>query len=339
MKLASLKHGRDGRLVVVSQDLNWFTDAFLIAPTLQAALDDWDVCGPRLQALADSLEHEGVPRGRFHERDAASPLPCAYQWADGSAYVNHVELVRRARGAEMPESFWTDPLMYQGGSDGFLSPRDPIPLADEAWGCDLEAEIVVVTGDVPQGATREEALAAIRLVGLVNDVSLRNLIPAELAKGFGFVQSKPASALSPVLVTPEALGDRWKDGKLHGVLTVQLNGQDFGRADAGVDMTFDFGTLIAHLAKTRSLVAGTIIGSGTVSNKDADGGPGRPVSEGGLGYSCIAEVRTVETILRGAAETPFLRHGDTVRIEMLDDRHHTIFGAIEQTVEPLPSDA
>ena len=339
MKLASLKHGRDGRLVVVSQDLNWFTDAFLIAPTLQAALDDWDVCGPRLQALADSLEHEGVPRGRFHERDAASPLPRAYQWADGSAYVNHVELVRRARGAEMPDSFWTDPLMYQGGSDGFLSPRDPIPLADEAWGCDLEAEIVVVTGDVPQGATREEALAAIRLVGLVNDVSLRNLIPAELAKGFGFVQSKPASALSPVLVTPEALGDRWKDGKLHGVLTVQLNGQDFGRADAGVDMTFDFGTLIAHLAKTRSLVAGTIIGSGTVSNKDADGGPGRPVVEGGLGYSCIAEVRTVETILRGAAETPFLRHGDTVRIEMLDDRHHTIFGAIEQTVEPLPSDA
>ncbi|WP_428060478.1 fumarylacetoacetate hydrolase family protein [Brevundimonas sp.] len=337
MKLASLKHGRDGRLVVVSQDLNWFTDAFLIAPTLQAALDDWENCGPRLQALAESLEHEGVPRGRFHERDAASPLPRAYQWADGSAYVNHVELVRRARGAEMPDSFWTDPLMYQGGSDGFLSPRDAIPLADESWGCDLEAEIVVVTGDVPQGSTRDEALAAIRLVGLVNDVSLRNLIPAELAKGFGFVQSKPASALSPVLVTPDALGDRWKDGKLHGTLSVQLNGQAFGRADAGVDMTFDFGTLIAHLAKTRSLGAGTIIGSGTVSNKDANGGPGKPVSEGGLGYSCIAEVRTVETILRGAAETPFLKHGDTVRIEMLDDRHHTLFGAIEQTVAPLPS--
>jgi fumarylacetoacetate (FAA) hydrolase len=335
MKLASLKHGRDGRLVVVSQDLNWFTDAFLIAPTLQAALDDWDHCGPRLQALAESLEHEAVPRGRFREHDAASPLPRAYQWADGSAYVNHVELVRKARGAEMPASFWTDPLMYQGGSDGFLSPRDPIPLADPAWGCDLEAEIVVVTGDVPQGATREEALAAIRLVGLVNDVSLRNLIPAELAKGFGFVQSKPASALSPVLVTPEALGDRWKDGRLHGGLTVQLNGKAFGKADAGVDMTFDFGTLIAHLAKTRSLCAGTIIGSGTVSNRDADGGPGKPVSEGGLGYSCIAEVRTVETILRGAAETPFLAHGDTVRIEMLDDRHHSIFGAIEQTVEPL----
>ncbi|WP_295214857.1 fumarylacetoacetate hydrolase family protein [uncultured Brevundimonas sp.] len=337
MKLASLKHGRDGRLVVVSQDLNWFTDAFLIAPTLQAALDDWDRCGPRLEALAESLEHEAVPRGRFHERDAASPLPRAYQWADGSAYVNHVELVRKARGAEMPESFWTDPLMYQGGSDAFLSPRDPIPLADEAWGCDLEAEIVVVVGDVPQGATREQALDAVRLVGLVNDVSLRNLIPAELAKGFGFVQSKPASALSPVLVTPEALGDRWKDGKLHGALSVQLNGQDFGKADAGIDMTFDFGTLIAHLAKTRSLGAGTIIGSGTVSNKDGDGGPGKPVSEGGLGYSCIAEVRTVETILRGAAETPFLKHGDTVRIEMLDARHHSIFGAIEQTVAPLSS--
>lgn len=334
MKLASLKHGRDGRLVVVSDDLHWFTDAFLVAPTLQAALDDWDRCEPQLRALAESLEHEAVPRGRFHEREAASPLPRAYQWADGSAYVNHVELVRKARGAEMPESFWTDPLMYQGGSDGFLAPRDPIPLADPAWGCDLEAEIVVVTGDVPQGATREEALAAIRLVGLVNDVSLRNLIPAELAKGFGFVQSKPASAMSPVLVTPEALGDRWKDGKLHGELTVQLNGQDFGRADAGVDMTFDFGTLIAHLAKTRSLCAGTIIGSGTVSNRDADGGPGRPVAEGGLGYSCIAEVRTVETLLRGKAETPFLAHGDTVRIEMLDDRHHSIFGAIEQKVQP-----
>jgi fumarylacetoacetate (FAA) hydrolase len=227
--------------------------------------------------------------------------------------------------------------MYQGGSDSFLPPRDPIPLADEAWGCDLEAEIVVVVGDVPQGATRDQALDAIRLVGLVNDVSLRNLIPAELAKGFGFVQSKPASALSPVLVTPDALGDRWKDGKLHGALSVQLNGEDFGKADAGVDMTFDFGTLIAHLAKTRSLGAGTIIGSGTVSNKDADGGPGKPVSEGGLGYSCIAEVRTVETILRGAADTPFLKHGDTVRIEMLDERHHSIFGAIEQTVAPLSS--
>ena len=334
MKLASLKHGRDGRLVVVSNDLNWFTDAFLIAPTLQAALDDWERCEPLLRALAESLEHEAVPRGRFHERDAAAPLPRAYQWADGSAYVNHVELVRKARNAEMPATFWTDPLMYQGGSDHFMGPRDAIPLKDEAWGCDLEAEIVVVTGDVPLGASRDEALAAIRLVGLVNDVSLRNLIPGELAKGFGFVQSKPASALSPVFVTPDALGDRWKDGKLSGALSVQLNGKDFGRADAGVDMTFDFGVLIAHLAKTRALIAGSIIGSGTVSNKDADGGPGKPVADGGLGYSCIAEVRTVETILTGEARTSFLKHGDTVRIEMLDDKHHTLFGAIEQTVAP-----
>ena len=335
MKLASLKHGRDGRLVIVSSDLHWFTDAFLIAPTLQAALDDWERCEPDLRALAKSLDHEAVPRGRFHEREAAAPLPRAYQWVDGSAYVNHVALVRQARGAEMPDSFWTDPLMYQGGSDGFLAPRDAIPLADESWGCDLEAEVVVVTGDVPQGVSREEALTHIRLVGLVNDVSLRNLIPAELAKGFGFVQSKPASALSPVFVTPDALGDRWTDGKLKGELSVQLNGVDFGKADAGVDMTFDFGTLIAHLAKTRALCAGTIIGSGTVSNRDAGGGPGRPVSEGGLGYSCIAEVRTVETLLRGKAETPFLKAGDTVRIEMLDNRHHSIFGAIEQVVEAV----
>jgi fumarylacetoacetate (FAA) hydrolase len=335
MKLASLKHGRDGRLVVVSSDLAWFTDAFLIAPTLQAALDDWERCEPRLRALAESLDHEAVPRGRFHERDAAAPLPRAYQWADGSAYVNHVELVRKARGAEMPASFWTDPLMYQGGSDHFMGPRDPIPLADESWGCDLEAEIVVITGDVPQGVTPDEARGYIRLIGLVNDVSLRNLIPGELAKGFGFVQSKPASALSPVFVTPDALGDAWKDGKLHGALSVQLNGQDFGRADAGVDMTFDFGVLIAHLARTRSLVAGSIIGSGTVSNKGTDGGPGKPIDQGGLGYSCIAEVRTVETILTGAPVTPFLKHGDTVRIEMLDDRHHSIFGAIEQVVVPL----
>ena len=332
MKLASLKSGRDGRLVVVSEDLAWFTDAFLIAPTLQAALDDWERVEPDLRALSESLEHGGVPRGRFHEREAASPLPRAYQWADGSAYVNHVELVRKARGAEMPASFWTDPLMYQGGSDEMLGPRDPIPLADEAWGCDLEAEIVVVTGDVPRGVSRDEALAHIRLVGLVNDVSLRNLIPAELAKGFGFVQSKPASALSPVFVTPDELGDAWVEGKLSGVLNVDLNGQPFGRADAGEDMTFDFGTLIAHLAKTRNLGAGTIIGSGTVSNRDADGGPGKPVDRGGKGYSCLAEVRTVETILDGAAATPFLKAGDRVRIWMEDASGHSIFGAIEQEV-------
>ncbi|AJP73310.1 fumarylacetoacetate hydrolase family protein [Sphingomonas hengshuiensis] len=333
MKLASLKHGRDGKLVVVSNDLAWCADASAIAPTLQAALDAWDRVAGDLANLATDLEHEAIPMMRFHERLAAAPLPRAYQWADGSAYVNHVALVRQARGAEMPDSFWHDPLMYQGGSDGFLGPRDAIPLRDEAWGCDLEAEVVVVTGDVPLGATRDEALAAIRLVGLTNDVSLRNLIPGELAKGFGFFQSKPASAFSPVFVTPDTLGDRWQDGKLVGTLMVDLNGKPFGRADAGADMTFDFGTLIAHAAKTRALGAGTIIGSGTVSNRDADGGPGKPIAEGGLGYCCIAEVRTVETILRGAPETPFLKAGDTVRIWAEDERHHPIFGTIEQTVE------
>lgn len=332
MKLASLKSGRDGRLVVVSDDLAWYADASHIVPTLQAALDEWERVAPALENLATDLAHGAIPKERFHEHDAASPLPRAYQWADGSAYVNHVALVRQARGAEMPESFWHDPLVYQGGSDGFLGPRDPVPLADESWGCDMEAEVVVVTGDVPQGASRDEALSLIRLVGLTNDVSLRNLIPAELAKGFGFFQSKPASAMSPVFVTPDALGERWRDGKLHGALNVDLNGKPFGRADAGVDMTFDFGTLIAHLAKTRSLTAGTIVGSGTVSNRDADGGPGKPIVEGGLGYSCIAEVRTVETILRGKPETSFLKKGDTVRIWMDDDRHHPIFGVIEQTV-------
>jgi len=332
LKLASLKHARDGRLVVVSDDLAWCADATHIAPTLQAALDDWDHAAPALQSLAEDLAHEAIPMMRFHERDAAAPLPRAYQWADGSAYVNHVALVRQARGAELPDSFWHDPLVYQGGSDGFLGPRDPIPLADEAWGCDMEAEIVVVTGDVPQGATRDEALAAIRLIGLTNDVSLRNLIPQELAKGFGFYQSKPASAFSPVFVTPDALGTRWKDGKLHGALNVDYNDEPFGRADAGADMTFDFGTLIAHLAKTRALGAGTIVGSGTVSNRDADGGPGKPLSESGLGYSCIAEVRMIETIASGAPVTPFMKHGDTVRIWMADEKHHPIFGVIEQVV-------
>jgi fumarylacetoacetate (FAA) hydrolase len=331
MKLASLKGGRDGRLVVVSNDLAWYSPADRIALTLQDALDDWDRCEPELRGLAESLEHGSVPRARFHEHDAASPLPRAYQWADGSAYVNHVALVRQARGAEMPESFWTDPLMYQGGSDGFLGPRDPIPLADEAWGCDLEGEVAVVTGDVPMGASREAALAAIRLVMLCNDVSLRNLIPGELAKGFGFFQSKPASAFSPVAVTPDALPN-WKDGKLHGKLEVELNGKPLGEADAGVDMTFDFGTLVAHAARTRALSAGSIIGSGTVSNRGPDGGPGKPIGQGGVGYSCLAEVRTVETILGGKPVTPFLRAGDTVRIQMVDARRHSIFGAIEQQV-------
>lgn len=332
MKLASLKAGRDGRLVVVSDDLAWYADAGAIAPTLQAALDDWAEAAPRLKALADDVNHEAIPRERFHERDAASPLPRAYQWADGSAYVNHVALVRQARGAEMPDSFWHDPLMYQGGSDAFLAPRDPIPLGDPAWGCDMEAEVVVVTDDVPAGIDAQAARDRILLVGLTNDVSLRGLIPPELAKGFGFFQSKPSSAMSPVFVTPDALGDRWRDGKLHGTLCVDLNGQPLGRADAGVDMTFDFGRLIAHAARTRHLGAGTIIGSGTVSNRDADGGPGKPIAEGGLGYSCLAEVRTVETIRGGAPATPFMQTGDTVRIWMDDERHHSIFGAIEQTV-------
>ena len=333
MKLASLKSGRDGRLVVVSNDLAWCADASDAAPTLQAALDDWDRAEPILKAIAASLDTGGVPRLRFHEHEAASPLPRAYQWADGSAYVNHVALVRRARGAEMPASFWTDPLMYQGGSDGFLGPRDPIPLADEAWGCDLEGEVAVIVGDVPQGASREAALAAVRLVMLANDVSLRNLIPGELAKGFGFFQSKPASAFSPVAVTPNALGEAWRDGKLHGVLDVTLNGQPLGVADAGVDMTFDFGTLIAHAARTRDLSAGTIVGSGTVSNLGADGGAGKPVSQGGRGDSCLAELRTVETLDSGAPQTPFLGHGDIVRIEMRGAQG-SIFGAIEQLVAP-----
>jgi fumarylacetoacetate (FAA) hydrolase len=332
LKLASLKGGRDGRLVVVSDDLAWCAEATHIAPTLQAALDDWDHAGPALASLAVDLQHEVIPMMRFHERNAASPLPRAYQWADGSAYVNHVELVRRARGAELPESFWTDPLMYQGGSDGFLAPRDPIPLADPEWGCDMEGEVAVITGEVPQGASREQALDAIRLVCLVNDVSLRNLIPAELAKGFGFFQSKPSSTLSPVAVSPDTLGEAWKDGKLHLPLLVTYNGQPFGKADAGVDMTFDFGTLVAHAAKTRALGAGTVIGSGTVSNRDADGGPGKPVADGGLGYSCIAEVRMIETIRDGKPSTPFMKAGDTVRIEMKDAHGHSIFGAIEQEV-------
>ena len=331
MKLASLKGGRDGRLVVVSNDLAWYAPADRIALTLQAALDDWDRCAPDLRGLAEGLEHGSVPKARFHEHEAASPLPRAYQWADGSAYVNHVALVRQARGAEMPDSFWTDPLMYQGGSDGFLGPRDPIPLGDPAWGCDLEGEVAVVTGDVAMGASAAEGLAAVRLVMLCNDVSLRNLIPGELAKSFGFLQSKPASAFSPVAVTPDAL-TTFKDGKLHGKLQVELNGQPLGEPDAGVDMTFDFGTLIAHAARTRDLAAGTIIGSGTVSNRSPDGGPGRPIADGGVGYACLAEVRTVETLVHGAPRTPFLKDGDTVRIEMRDARRHSLFGAIEQVV-------
>ncbi len=336
MKLATLKDStRDGKLVVVSRDLTRCSEVGHIARTLQAALDDWAHVGPRLQRVAEGLETGSQPFTRFHEHDAASPLPRAYQWADGSAYVNHVELVRKARNAEMPATFWTDPLMYQGGSDSFLAPREPIVMPeDEAFGIDMEGEVAVIVDDVPMGVSAEEARHAIRLIMLVNDVSLRGLIPAELAKGFGFFQSKPSSAFSPVAVTPDELGDAWDGGKLHLPLLVDYNGKPFGRANAGIDMTFDFGQLIAHAAKTRPLVAGTIIGSGTVSNK-LDGGPGKPVGEGGAGYSCIAEIRMIETIESGGPKTPFMKFGDTVRIEMKDESGHSIFGAIEQTVTML----
>ena len=332
MKLASLKRGRDGRLVVVSDDLHWCVDASPVAATLQEALDDWRHCGPLLAGMAEGLAHGSVPRERFHERDAAAPLPRAYQWADGSAYVNHVELVRKARGAELPESFWTDPLIYQGGSDVFLGARDPIELADEEWGLDFEAEVAVIVDDVPQGAPPDVAAAKIVLITLVNDISLRTLVPGELAKGFGFFQSKPPTAFAPVAVTPDALGPAWDGRKLHLPLRSAVNGQSFGAPEAGEEMTFDFGQLIAHAAKTRPLSAGTIIGSGTVSNRDLDGGPGRPIAEGGRGYSCIAEMRTVETLREGAPKTPFLRWGDRVEIEMLDEHGKTIFGRIDQSV-------
>jgi fumarylacetoacetate (FAA) hydrolase len=332
MKLASIKGGRDGRLVVVSQDLTRCADGGAVAPTLQMALDDWANAAPRLAELAEALEKGRAAGEPFDPAQCAAPLPRAFQWLDGSAYVNHVALVRKARGAEVPASFWTDPLMYQGGSDVLLGPRDPIPVADEAWGIDLEAEVVVILGDVPMGATREQAASAIRLIMLVNDVTLRNLTGPELAKGFGFVQSKPASAFTPVAVTPDDLGAAFDGAKVNLPLLSFVNGKPFGKPVTGNDMTFDFPTLIAHAAKTRALCAGTILGAGTVSNRDADGGPGKPIGEGGLGYSCIAEQRTVETILTGKPVTPFLKFGDTVRIEMRDARGRSIFGAIEQAV-------
>ena len=333
MKLATLNDGsRDGKLVVVSKDLTRYCGADNIASTLQAALDNWDEIAPKLEALYRDVEHQAVPTERFHEREAYSPLPRAYQWADGSAYINHVELVRKARGAEVPESFYHDPLMYQGGSDTFLAPRQDIPLGDVAWGCDMEGEIACITDDVPMGVSAEDAASHIKLVMLVNDVSLRGLIPGELAKGFGFFQSKPASAFSPVAVTPDELEDAWAGNVIHLPLMVDYNGQPFGRANAGVDATFSLADLVAHAARTRKLCAGTIIGSGTVSNQGADGGPGKPVSEGGLGYSCIAEIRMIETINDGAPKTPFMQPGDTVRVEMKDSHGHSIFGAIEQKV-------
>lgn len=336
MKLATLKNGtRDGRLVVVSKDLTRALGAEDAAPTLQAALDDWARSEPALREIAERLEANPSAGEPFDEGACHSPLPRAYQWADGSAYVNHVELVRRARGAEMPASFWDDPLMYQGGSDSFLGPRDPILMpTDDGWGVDMEGEVAVIVDDTPMGVSPEAALERIRLVMLVNDVSLRGLIPAELGKGFGFFQSKPSSAFSPCAVTPDELGEAWRDGGLHLPLKVDFNGAPFGRADAGVDMTFDFGRLIAHAAKTRPLCAGTIIGSGTVSNK-LDGGPGKPISEGGVGYSCIAEIRMIETIETGAATTPFMRFGDRVAIEMEGADGRSIFGRIDQTLEKV----
>lgn len=338
MKLATLKNGtRDGALVVVSRDLTRCVSAASIAPSLQAALDRWAELAPQLAALSEALNGGRLDdkAQAFDPRACHSPLPRAYQWADGSAYVNHVELVRKARGAEMPASFWTDPLMYQGGSDSFLDPCGDIVAASEAHGIDFEAEIAVVTGDVPMGITATAARAHIRLLLLVNDVSLRNLIPNELAKGFGFFQSKPSSAFSPCALTPDELGEAWDGGRLHLPLLSFVDGQPFGKPQAGVDMTFDFGQLIAHAAATRPLAAGTIIGSGTVSNRDADGGPGRPISEGGLGYSCIAEMRMVETIREGKPRTPFLKFGSRVKIEMRDGQGRSLFGAIEQTVASL----
>jgi fumarylacetoacetate (FAA) hydrolase len=333
VKLATLDDGtRDGALVVVSRQLSRAVAVPEISRTLQHALDDWTRVAPALLAISDELDAGRLPDAHpFDATQARAPLPRAYQWADGSAYVNHVELVRRARGATMPPEFWTDPLMYQGASDHMLGPCEDVVLADEAWGIDFEGEVAVVTGDVAMGTSAMDALEHVRLVMLVNDVSLRNLIPAELAKGFGFVQSKPASSFSPVAVTPDELGDAWRDGKLHRPLLAHVNDKLFGRPDAGVDMTFGFGRLIEHLAKSRDLVAGTIVGSGTVSNKE-DGGPGRPAAQGGVGYSCIAEQRTVETILEGKARTPFLSFGDRVRLEMLDAQGRSIFGAIDQRI-------
>ena len=334
MKLASLNDGtRDGALMVVSRDLARCTSAARIAPTLQVALDDWHRTEPALQALFTDLQSGTISGQAFDQATAHSPLPRAFQWADGSAYVNHVHLVRRARGAEMPESFWTDPLMYQGGSDNFLPPHAPIVLPDEAWGIDMEAEIAVITGDVPMGITPTRASSHIKLVMLVNDVSLRNLIPAELGKGFGFFQSKPSTAFSPVAVTPDELGDAWQDSVLHRIMEVDLNGAPLGRADAGTDSTFSLARLVSHAAKSRNLRAGAIIGSGTISNRDADGGPGRPVAEGGRGYSCLAEIRMVETIRDGKPLTPFMQFGDRVGIEMHDDNGASIFGRIDQIVE------
>jgi len=332
MKLASLKSGRDGQLIVVSRDLTNAVKVPHIAETMQYALDNWNQCEPMLQSVYRQLNEGSINEVfSFDPLACAAPLPRAFQWLDGSAYVNHVELVRKARNSEMPPSFWTDPLMYQGGSDSFIGPRDDIQLGSTDWGIDFEAEVAVVTSDVPMGTETDDAASHIRLLMLVNDVSLRGLIPAELAKGFGFFQSKPSSSFSPVAVTPDELRDHWRDSKVHLPMLVDYNEQPFGKANAGVDMTFSFAQLISHAAKTRPLSAGTIVGSGTVSNKQNTEW-GSAISEGGVGYSCIAEVRMIETINSGKPETSFMQFGDRIRIEMKDEDGNSIFGAIDQHI-------
>ncbi|MCE3232412.1 MAG: fahA [Rickettsiaceae bacterium] len=350
MKLASLKNNRDGTLIVVSNNLKYAVKVPHIASTMQAALDNWKIISPRLEeiysyinnfiptsdkkisgTISDQVIAHGSDDGRVTDKSEifaldltklASPLPRSYQWLDGSAYVNHVELVRKSRGAEMPKEFWTDPLMYQGASDSFAAPTDPILAASTDWGIDFESEVAVITDDVPMGISAKDAASHIKLIMLVNDVSLRNLIPAELAKGFGFLHGKPATAFSPIAVTPDELGNTWKDGKVHLPLITTLNGKVFGQPNAGVDMTFSFLKLIEHAAKTRFLGAGTIIGSGTVSNIDKTSGS-----------SCIIEKRMLEVVDKGTSTTPFMQFGDTVKIEMLDSNGNSIFGVIEQKVK------
>lgn len=338
MKLATLKDGsRDGALIVVSRDLRRYVAVPAIAATLQAALDDWETLEPRLQNVYDMLNNDELGNASsVKTQQLAAPLPRAYQWADGSAYVNHVELVRKARGVALPESFWDDPLMYQGGSDGFIGANDDILVTDEDYGIDFEAEVAVITDDVAMATSPEQAASRIKLVMLVNDVSLRNLIPGELTKGFGFFHGKPATAFSPVAVTPDELTEAWDGQQLNLPLLVHLNDELFGKAHAGTDMTFNFSRLIAHAAKTRNLCAGTIVGSGTVSNKGEDGGPGQSIAAGGVGYSCLAEIRVVEKILHDEIKTPFMRFGDRIKIEMLDANGDSIFGAIDQQVKPYP---
>ena len=336
MKLASLKDGRDGRLVIVSRDLSQAVEASDIAPTLQAALDEWDVVAPQLEARFELLQAGQIESFAFDQGACASPLPRAFTWMDGSAYLNHVELVRKARGAEVPESFYSDPLMYQGGSDTFIGPRDAIIASDEAHGIDMEAEITVITDDVPMGVSAKDAEGHIKLIMLVNDVSLRGLIPNELRKGFGFVQGKASSAFSPVAVTPDELGSAWEDSTIDLPLLVDYNGKAFGKANVKTDKTFNMAELVAHAARTRELCAGSIIGSGTVSNK-FEGNEGKKIEDGGVGYSCIAEIRMIEKIQTGEFKTPFMRFGDSVGIEMHNEKGQSIFGRIENIVEKYGS--